>query len=238
VDSSPENQNQSPNVSWTDTTRFIRQLSHDLRNDLNAIELQSAYIEELGKNEELKNEIKSLREMVSRLASTLQALSRAVGEVTATLISYRATDLMEDLRAKIEHNFPKESAEITWEVQPGHTMLNVDPQILLEAFMEFFANAFRHNRGKGPILARGRVDNDNFQFSLHEPKDHFELATENWGREPLRKISLRHYGLGLNRARAMVEAHGGQLRAEYDPNTSVLTTRVTLPVSRESEQES
>ena len=218
--------------------RFIRQLSHDLRNDLNAIELQSAYIEELGKNEELKNEIKSLREMVSRLASTLQALSRAVGEVTATPISYRATDLMEDLRAKIEHDFPKESADITWEVQPGHTMLNVDPQILLEAFVEFFANAFRHNRGKGPILARGRVDNDKFQFSLHEPKDHFELPTENWGREPLRKISLRHYGLGLNRARAMIEAHGGHLRAEYDPNTSVLTTRAILPMSRESEQES
>ena len=31
-------------VPWSDTVRFVRQLSHDLRNDLNAIELQSAYI--------------------------------------------------------------------------------------------------------------------------------------------------------------------------------------------------
>jgi K+-sensing histidine kinase KdpD len=144
---------------------------------------------------------------------------------------------MEDLRAKIEHDFPKESAEITWEVQPGHTMLNVDPQILLEAFAEFFANAFRHNRGKGPILARARVDTDKFLFSLHEPKDHFELSTENWGREPLRKISLRHYGLGLNRARAILEAHGGELHGQYDPKVCMLITTVTLPVSRESEQE-
>ncbi len=76
----------SPSVPWSDAIRFVRQLSHDLRNDLNAIELQSAYIAELEKNEELQGEIKRLREMVSRLASTLQRLSRDVGEVKPTLI--------------------------------------------------------------------------------------------------------------------------------------------------------
>ncbi|PYK48239.1 MAG: hypothetical protein DME51_11940 [Verrucomicrobia bacterium] len=58
----------SPSVSWSDTVRFIRQLGHDLRNDLNAIELQSAYIGELEKNEEVLGEIKRLREMVSGMA--------------------------------------------------------------------------------------------------------------------------------------------------------------------------
>ena len=41
--------------------RFVRQLTHDLRNDLNAIELQSAYTAELEQNDELKSEIKLLR---------------------------------------------------------------------------------------------------------------------------------------------------------------------------------
>src|SRR2546429_2984439 len=88
-------------IPWSDTVRFIRQLGHDLRNDLNAIELQSAYIGELEKNEEVLGEIKRLREMVSGMASTLQQLSQAVGDVRPTLISYRATDFMEDLRRKI-----------------------------------------------------------------------------------------------------------------------------------------
>ena len=43
---------------------FVRQLSHDLRNDLNAIELQSAYIGELTQDQELTTEIKRLREVV------------------------------------------------------------------------------------------------------------------------------------------------------------------------------
>src|SRR6478752_7231292 len=40
-------------VPWSDTVHFVRQLSHDLRNELNAIELQSAYIGELTQDQEL-----------------------------------------------------------------------------------------------------------------------------------------------------------------------------------------
>jgi len=224
----------SLSVPWGDTIRFVRQLSHDLRNDLNAIELQSAYIAELEKNEELQGEIKRLREMVSRLASTLQQLSRDVGEVRPTPISYRATDLMEDLRKKIDDDFPKKKTEITWETQPGNAMLNVDPQLFQEVFTELFANAFRHDRGKGKLLAKAKIDNNWFRFALHEPKDRFEVPTQDWGREPIRKITQRHYGLGLNRVRTIVEAHGGKLHAQYDPNASTLITTLTLPVASEA----
>jgi K+-sensing histidine kinase KdpD len=236
-DKSPRNEKDSQSIPWSDATRFIRQLTHDLRNDLNAIELQSAYISELEKDEEFKKEIKRLREMVAGLASTLQRLSRVVGEIRPTLISYRATDFMEDLRTKIDRDLPKESREISWDIQLGDTLLNVDPQLLQEAFMEFFANAFRHDRGKAPLRASAKVDNNRFLFILHEPKTHFELSTQNWGREPLRKISQRHYGLGLNRNRVIVEAHGGKLHAEYDPKVSALITTLTLPVSGQYREE-
>jgi len=223
----------SLSVPWSDAIRFVRQLSHDLRNDLNAIELQSAYIAELEKDEELQGEIKRLREMVSGLALTLQRLSRDVGEVKPTLISYRATDLVEDLRRKIDEDLPKQKSEVTWEIQPGNAMLNVDPQLLQEVFTELFANAFRHDRGKGALVAKTKIENNRFLFTLHEPKDRFELATQDWGREPIRNVTLRHYGLGLNRVRAIVEAHGGKLHAQYHPNVSALITTLTLPVASE-----
>src|SRR5262249_4719782 len=104
-------------IPWSDISRFIRQLSHDLRNDLNAIELQSTYISELETTEELKSEVKRLRELVSTLASRLQRLSRAVGEIAPNPIPYPASDFIEDVRSHLEHNLPTESAEITWEVQ-------------------------------------------------------------------------------------------------------------------------
>jgi K+-sensing histidine kinase KdpD len=219
------------NVAWNDVVRFIRQLSHDLRNHLNAIELQSAYISELERDEELKQEIKRLREMISRLTSILQSLAKSVSEAKPNLIAYRAADFTEDLRKSIERHFSPKSTAITWKTRLGDAMLNVDPQLLQEAFTELFANAFVHTRNKGMLVATANVDNNRFLFTLEEPKAQFEFSTDNWAREPLRKVSQGHYGLGLNRVRAIVEAHGGELYAQYNPNASALTTTLTLPAS-------
>jgi K+-sensing histidine kinase KdpD len=220
-----------PNVAWSDVVRFVRQLSHDLRNHLNAIELQSAYVGELERDDELKGEIKRLREMVAGLTSALQSLSKGVSEPKPNPIAYRAADLTEDLRKKIDSDFSRESTEINWDIQVGDAMLNVDPQLLQEAFTELFANAFRHNRDKGALIAAAKIDGNQFVFTLEEPKARFDLSTDNWGRAPLGKISQGHYGLGLNRVRAIIEAHGGQMYAKYGSNASVLTTTLALPAS-------
>jgi len=231
ADAVPENQSDSLSVPWVDTVRFVQQLAHDLRNHLNAIELQSAYISELDGSAELKGEIKRLREMISRFAAVLQKLT-GLGEVKPNLISYRASDFVEDLRKTIAHEFPKESAEITWDIQAGNGMLNVDPQLSQQAFSEVFANAFQHDRNKGALVAAARIDGRRFVFTLREPKARFESSTENWGREPFRRITRGHYGLGLNRVRVIMEAHGGEMHAEYDPKGSTLLTTLTLPLVR------
>src|SRR5215470_4039969 len=217
-------------VPWSDTVRFNRQLSHDLRNDLNAIELQSAYIGELTQDQELTREIKRLREVVSGLNSTLQLLSRAVGKIVPNLITYPANEFLADMRTQIERNFSKQNHEITWDVQLQDATLNVDPQLFQEVFVELFANAFRHDRGKGALVSRARISDGRFVFTVEEPKAVFSSDTQNWGREPLRNVSQRHYGLGLNRVRAIVEAHGGQLQAQHDLKTAALVSTVVLPV--------
>jgi K+-sensing histidine kinase KdpD len=228
---SSESPRESLTVPWSDAARFVRQLSHDLRNDLNAIELQSAYIGELTQDQELTREVKRLREAVSGLNSTLQLLSRAVAEVALNLITYPASEFLADMRTQIELNFPKENDEITWDVQLKDGMLNIDPQLFQEVFLELFANAFQHDRDKGTLVATARITDGRFLFTLHEPKAVFSSDTQNWGREPLRNIKQRHYGLGLNRVRAIIEAHGGELQAQYDPKAATLVSTVALPVS-------
>jgi K+-sensing histidine kinase KdpD len=218
-------------VSWSDTVRFVRQLSHDLRNDLNAIELQSAYIGELTQDQELTSEIKRLREVVSGMNSTLQLLSRAVGDVAPNVVAYPADEFLADMRTQIERNFSKENHEITWDVQLQDGVLNIDPQLLQEVFMELFANAFQHDRGKGALVASARISDGRFLFILQEPKAVFSSDTQDWGRQPFGNIKQRHYGLGLNRVRAIIEAHGGELQAQYDPKTATLVSTMALPMS-------
>lgn len=227
---SPEDRSDPLPVPWVDMIRFIRQLSHDLRNHLNAIELQSAYISELVRDAKVKDEVIRLREMICGLTSILQKVSGGLGAVNPNLISYCASDFVEDLRKKIAQEFPNKGSEISWDVQPGNAVLNIDPQLLQEAIIELFANAFRHDRGKGTLVAEARIDKNRFLFTLREPKTGFESSTENWGREPLQKITQGHYGLGLNRIRTIMEAHSGEIHTQYDPKASTLVSTLILPL--------
>jgi signal transduction histidine kinase len=232
-----EDRTDSLDVAWSDVVRFIRQLSHDLRNHLNAIELQSAYISELAGENELQGEIKRLRGTISGLTSALQSLSRAVSDVKPNLIPYRAADFAEDLRKKIDHDFSGQGAAITWNIQVGDAALNVDPQLLQEALSELFANAFRHIRGKGNLVVTVKMENGQFLFIMEEPKARLEGSADSLGGEPLRKVSPNHYGLGLHRVRAIIEAHGGKMHTRYDPNASKLITTLALPVSSGSSKD-
>jgi K+-sensing histidine kinase KdpD len=229
---SREHPQESLNVPWPDLVKFVRQLGHDIRNHLNAVELQSAYLAELAEGSEIKEEIRRLREMVSEIGASFQKLGAALSTTNPTLISYTAADFVDDLKQKLAKDFPNEDAKVSWEIQLKDEKLQIDPQLAQQALLELFANAFRHERNVKGITTKVYVDGSDFVFELHEPKAKFDLSTKNWGREPLRQIGQSHYGLGLNRTRTIIEAHGGKFAANYERSTSTLTTRIILPIAR------
>jgi len=221
----------SPSVAWPDVVKFVRQLSHDIRNNLNAVELQSAYLAELAEEGDMKGEIQRLREMTSQIGTSLQRLTAGLNQANPNPIPYPAAAFVEDLKEKLKKEFPDNAAKVTWDVQLKDATLQIDPQLAQQAFLELFGNAFQHERNVKAITARAYIANNSFVFELHEPKARFELSTENWGREPLRNVSQGHYGLGLNRTRSVAEAHSGDFRAEHDQKTSMLITTLRLPSS-------
>src|SRR3954454_5808052 len=89
-------------VPWPVLVRFVRQLSHDLRNHLNAVELQSAFLGEIATDQEMKDEVKRLREMLTGFAAALQKLSADMAHGRVNTIPYKASNLMEDLRHRTE----------------------------------------------------------------------------------------------------------------------------------------
>src|SRR5215467_3880118 len=216
-------------VPWPDIVKFVRQLSHDIRNNLNAVELQSAYLSELVEEGEIKNEIQRLRQLVSEIGISLQRLTAGLSQTKPVPIAYKAAEFVEDLKQKVATEVPDHANKITWDVQLEDATLQIDPQLVQYALLELFANAFQHERNVKSISARAYIDQRRFVFELREPKTQFDSSTEAWGREPLRNVSPGHYGLGLNRVRSIIESHGGDLHAKYDVKTSMLLTTVTLP---------
>jgi K+-sensing histidine kinase KdpD len=233
--SAPTEPNSKPSpdiqVPLPDVVKFVRQLSHDLRNHLNAAELQSAYIAEIATDPELKDEVKRLRAMISEVGASLQRVTSTLSAARLTLMPYAAADLVEDLRQRLATDYPDENAKIEWSVQVDRAFLQIDPQSLQPALLELFANALRHDRAEDVISVQARIEEDRFALTIREPKRSFERSTENWGREPMQSVGQGHYGLGLHRARAIIEAHDGQLNARYDSPTSSLITTVVLPLA-------
>jgi len=223
-----------PNISWPEVTKFIGQLNHDLRNHLNAVELQAAFLGEITAEPEAKTEIKRLREMTGDLSAHLQKLSATLAKVQPQMMPYPAADFVEDLRAKLTLEQPEESAAVEWIISLGKEMLEIDPQLLPEAFVELFANAGTHGRAEGPLVFEGRAEGETIEFSLREPKTPFNGATEDWGTRPLQHVRSGHYGLGLFRARRIFEAHHAHYRVHFDPAASILHTNVSFPASNVS----
>lgn len=210
--------------------KFLRQLSHDLRNQLNAAELQAAYLTEVAPNPELTDELKRLRKMISETGASLERLTSSVSAIKLTTLPYGASDFVEDLRQRLVTIHPNESAKIEWNLQVNDASLEIDPQLLQAAFTELFANAFRHDRTPDPIRVEAGLEGGRFVFTIREPKAKFERPTEKWGLEPLQAVGRGHYGLGLHRSRAIIEAHRGRLNADYDSQAATLTTTVALPL--------
>lgn len=223
-----------PKISWPDVTRFIGQLNHDLRNHLNGVELQAAFLGEIIEEPEAKAELKRLREMTGDLGAHLQRLSATLARIQPQVMPYPAADFVEDLRAKLTLEQPEQSAAIEWNISLGKEMLEIDPQILAEAFVELFANADTHRRGEGPLVFEARAEGEKVEFSLREPKAAFDGVTEDWGTRPLQHLRSGHYGLGLFRARSIFEAHHADYRVHFDPAASILETKVSFPASRVS----
>jgi K+-sensing histidine kinase KdpD len=220
------------NVPWENFVNFVRQLSHDLRNQLNAAELQSALIGELTDDAELKSEVRRLRELVSQLGVTLQSLSASVAEPRLTALPYAATDFIADLQKKIAHEFPEKGLAVKWEVLSAGATLNIDPELTEWAAAELFRNAFRHDLAGDEMQAQASAEGDWFTFSIREAKTE-EIDPAQWT-QPLQKVSHGHYGLGLRRARRIIAAQGGELTAKFDPASRTLTSTITLPCSTES----
>src|SRR6476659_3729853 len=219
-------------VPWENFVKFVRQLSHDLRNQLNAAELQSALIAELTNDAELKSEIRRLRELVSQLGVTLQSLSASVAEPRPTALPYTAKDFIADIQKKVAHEFPEKAQAVKWEVLPADRTLNIDPELTEWAAAELFRNAFCHGQADDEVQAQASVEGDWFTLSIREAKKE-EIDPAQWT-QPLQKMSHGHYGLGLRRARKIITAQGGELTAKFDPASRTLTSTIKLPCSTES----
>lgn len=231
----PENRAADPAVPWARVEHFLGQLTHDLRNGLNALELQLTYLGEICVEPEAAEETRRLRASLSAVSRQLQALRKATCLPALTLMPYPAGEFFADLRERFERLEPAATPRVDWSILlPDASLLRVDPETTLSAILELLANAVQFG-GDHPDFSVLVKSDDGSRASVllteRKPAQTAPIDTAAWGRKPFQSSRRSAYGLGLFRAARVFEAQGGAISAVYAEPERTLTTTVTLPMA-------
>ena len=213
--------------------RFVSDAGHELKTPVAVISANSELLKrELGDNEWLSN-IDYENERMSELVKQLLLLSRAEsGEMPRDILDF--SKLADGESLVFESLAFEQGRRIETEIEPGITLEGNSNQ-LKQLVSILLDNALSHGSGEEIRLTLRRerhfavltVSNDAPEISgeqLERLFDRFYRADEARGDEGA------HYGLGLSIAKAVAEAHGGQIHAACADGKVTFT--VSLPVKK------
>ncbi len=214
-----------PELSWPLIAGFVRKHTHDVRNDLNGLDLEAALLRELVSDTEAKASVDRLRRQIRELAMHLRALSAKFAEPQGAQSPVAARDLFLIWKDQVAKLNPPPSVE--WRDGLGEERVKVDIECVARTFAELFKNAV--NFGDGSSMKADAVSRDGeIEFRLSEPKK-VAVDPTSWGHRPLQSTRHGSYGLGLWEARRGICASGGRIEHIYDPASQRLTTTLVFP---------
>lgn len=216
-----------PDLSWSHLAQFIRQYTHDLRNDLNGLDLEAALLADFVPSGEATESLTRIRAQIRGLATNLRSLAGKFTDPHPVCALYGARDLFLIWQDQVAALTP--APTVQWSEAPGVGQVNVDASALADVFRELLANAQAFGTG-APVSAAARVEDHQAVFELREPKDS-PLETASWGRAPFASLRHGHYGLGLWAAQRTIAAMGGEVRRRFAPDAMQLVTTLLFPIA-------
>jgi K+-sensing histidine kinase KdpD len=218
-------------IPFSHVATFIRQLTHDVRNNLNAMDLQAAFAVELITDPEAAEEVRRIRQLIQQATKHLQGLSANFQQPQPNLVEYSAKIFVEDLQDRLKKLFPDQADAVKWKSDLGEEEISVDLEMVFTAIAEVFRNAFQFRDPDATIEIEVSSRGDSVDLRVIEPKAAVPSSPETWGVEPFVTTRRGGYGLGLFRAKRFLEKQGASHSATYDSAGARLVTTISLPLA-------
>jgi signal transduction histidine kinase len=219
-----------PGIPLPRLVTFVKQVTHDVRNGLNAIELQSAFIAELAGEGEIAEELGKLRRMIGHVTLEMQELSGRFGELRPVLVTYPVEEFLQGLKHAVEREFETQAKRIVWEMKLENEEMEMDYTLLTSALLELTRNAIYFREGDQAIHFTASDDKGNAVFEVRQSRSQPPGDPAEWGRAPLASSRRGGYGLGLFYVRRILDSLGGALEPRYDAGSGELSVRLILPL--------
>lgn len=213
-------------VPWPRVAAFICQHTHDMRNHLNALDLEAALLRDLVTDARALESVDNMRAQIRVVATGLRELSLKMSEASPNRGVMLARDLLQIWQEQARALGMAE--RVAWNWQLGEERVDVDAAGVSKALRELLVNA-RQFGGDEKIVGAATVKDGWVAFELREEKSK-AVDPADWGGNPLRTTRRGGYGLGLWEAERLVEASGGEVERLVRDGATVVT-RFCFPVA-------
>lgn len=214
-----------PLIPLSRVAAFVRQFTHDVRNSLNSLELETALLREVVTDEEGKDCVERIRSQVRSCGAHMRTLSTTFQKPESNRSPIEAAELF--LIWKEEQAELKHPVEVKWQTSLEGQKVSVDVAMMTRVFHELLENAGNFSKNHKSV-ASASADGKSVLFELREQKTE-PIDPSNWG-EPFSSTRRGGYGLGLWSARRIVEANQGTLTQSPSPGGGELVTTITFPI--------
>lgn len=214
-----------PGIPAERVAAFMRQLTHDVRNGLNGLDLETALLEEVVADGEGQDCVERLRRQLRVLAGQMRALSVSFQDPEPIAAPIAARELF--LIWREQHASLADAPEVRWVDELGDEMVSVDAGLMAAVLTELLTNAAAFSPA-GVATATARREGNEVAFELREPKA-AALNPAEWGQAFL-TTRRGGYGLGLWAARRSVVANHAAFAQRYEPDEGALITRISMPL--------
>ncbi|WP_127509682.1 ATP-binding protein [Actinoplanes solisilvae] len=224
---------------------LVGMVSHELRNPLAAIR---SYSETLLEDAELTPDQRHLGEVIDRRSAHMQHLVDDLLDLARVEAGQLHIDPQPIAAARLirevvqAHRPASDSKQLTVTVDvPRHLPVQADPVRLRQVLDNLMSNAVKYTPPGGTVTVSGHIDGEVrlevADTGIGVPPDEYDRLFERFFRAG---NAVRHgtkgTGLGLAITKAIVEAHGGQVRAAPAPGGGSVFT-VVLPAAPFSEDD-
>ena len=240
IDRELEQAKESAEAASASKDRFLAMLSHELRTPLNPVLLWAdGILNQPDLDPDLAEGLRMICrnvELEARLIDDLLDLTRiARGKLQLQLQKANAHDLLRHAVEIVRADMNCRHLQLSVALEAREHDVNVDPPRLQQVFWNILRNACKFTDENGAISIRS-YNNAANSISV-------EITDNGVGIEPallervfdaFEQLKVRHEGLGLGLAisKAIIEMHGGSIRAQSEGAGKGATFTAILPLAR------
>jgi two-component system sensor histidine kinase BaeS len=220
--------------------RLLTDLAHELRTPLASIQATIEAVNDgiLPTDTTTLATLTDQSQRLHRLVGDLSAVSAAEErQLNLRPVMASIQDLVSEVAAAARPRFEAKGITLTADEGPAVGQVLVDPDRLAEALGALLDNALRHTAKGGTVIITTTGHDNRCRIAVTDTGDGFDpdVAAQLFERfyrgDSSRTVSGAGSGIGLTIAKAIIEAHHGQLRAHSDGPGKGASFEITLPIA-------